>query len=151
MQQTLQNGLAAVIVVVAAAVAAAVKTLIQNALGGLSYGKILATIASVFILGIGIIAALNQVEIATTVTTPILIAVLAAIVVGVGGGLIGPMSRRWEGYLNKAEQEAPKIKAQADAAPSAGQQLKSKAQQARSQVGQTGNTTSGPADGAHRI
>ncbi|WP_461174821.1 hypothetical protein M1D93_09375 [Arthrobacter sp. Z1-9] len=35
-----------------------------------SYGKALANIASIFILGIGIIAALNQVDIATTVTTP---------------------------------------------------------------------------------
>ncbi|MEG9250274.1 hypothetical protein V6S67_19455 [Arthrobacter sp. Soc17.1.1.1] len=155
---------AIVIVVIAAAIAAAVKSLIQNALGGLSYGRILANIASVFILGIGSIAALNQVEIATTVTTPILIAVLAAIVgvivVGVGGGLVGPMSKRWEGYLGKAEEEAPKIKAQADAAPSAGQQLKAKAQQTKNKTNQTTQTNqmdqvnrraSGGPDGAHRI
>lgn len=108
---------AIIIVVITAAVAAAVKTLIQGSLGGLSYGKTLANVASIFILGIGIIAALNQVGIATTVTTPILIAVLAAIVgiliVGVGGGLIRPMSERWERYLNRAEEEAPRIKAQA--------------------------------------
>ena len=72
------------------------------------------------------------------------------------------MSRRWEGYLNKAEEEAPKIKAHADAAPSAGQQLKNKAQQAKNSVHKTSQTnqmdqvspakrhTSGP-DGAHRI
>ncbi|MFJ6002297.1 hypothetical protein [Arthrobacter sp. NPDC092385] len=141
---------AIVIVVIAAAIAAAVKSLIQNALGGLSYGNILANIASIFILGIGIIAALNQVEIATTVTTPILIAVLTSIVgvivVGVGGGLIAPMSRRWETYLNKAEQEAPKIAAQASTAPSAQQQLQDKVRQAKS-----GETTTWPNDGAHRI
>jgi Flp pilus assembly pilin Flp len=124
---------AIIIVVISAAIAAAVKTLIQGSLGGLSYGKTLANIASIFILGIGIIAALNQVDIATTVTTPILIAVLAAIVgvvvVGVGGGLIKPMSQRWEQYLNRAEAEAPKIRAQAQSAPPATEQIKDAASQ----------------------
>lgn len=123
---------AIIIVIISAAIAAAVKTLIQGSLGGLSYGKMLANIASIFILGIGIIAALNQVDIATTVTTPILIAVLAAIVgilvVGVGGGLIKPMSARWEQYLNKAEEEAPRIKAQAQNAAPASEQIKDAAQ-----------------------
>ncbi len=130
--------IAIIIVVIAAAVAAAVKGLIQSTLSGLSYGKVLANIASIFILGIGIIAALNQVEIATTVTTPILIAVLSAIVgviiVGVGGGLIKPMSQRWETYLNKAEAEAPRLKAEAQNSPSATQQTKGAAQQAKSQA-----------------
>ncbi|MEQ4519791.1 hypothetical protein ABLI39_10575 [Pseudarthrobacter sp. B907] len=124
---------AIIIVIISAAIAAAVKTLIQGSLGGLSYGKTLANIASIFILGIGIIAALNQVDIATTVTTPILIAVLAAIVgvvvVGVGGGLIKPMSARWEHYLNKAEEEAPRIKAEAQNARPASEQLKDAARE----------------------
>jgi len=93
---------AIIIIVVASAIAAAVRELISNTLGGLSYGKTLGTIAGVFILGFGVIAALNQIGIATTVTTPILIMVLATLggilVVGVGGGLIKPMSHRWEGY-----------------------------------------------------
>ncbi|WP_081744797.1 mechanosensitive ion channel family protein [Arthrobacter sp. H14] len=108
---------AILIIIVASAIAAAVREIIMNTLGGLSYGKLLANIASAFIIGIGIIAALNQMNIAVTVTTPILIAVLATIagilIVGVGGGLIRPMQSRWEGYLNKAEEEAPKIKEQA--------------------------------------
>ena len=54
---------------VAAAIASAVRDLITGALGGLSYGRLLATVASVFIIGLGVIAALNQVGIATTVTT----------------------------------------------------------------------------------
>ncbi|MFK0074672.1 mechanosensitive ion channel family protein [Arthrobacter woluwensis] len=124
---------AIIIVIISAAIAAGLKTLIQNSLGSLSYGKTLANIASVFVLGIGIIAALNQVDIATTVTTPILIAVLASVVgviiVGVGGGLIGPMSRRWETYLNKAEAEIPRVKDEAAKAPSAGEQIASKARQ----------------------
>jgi uncharacterized membrane protein len=101
---------AIVIVVVASAIARGVKDLIGNALSGLSYGKVLATIASVFILGLGIIAALNQIGVATTVTTPILIAVLATvagtIIVGVGGGMIKPMQARAERWLSKAESES---------------------------------------------
>lgn len=119
---------AIVIVVVAAAIAAAAKGLIEGTLGGLSYGKALANIAAVFILGLGIIAALNQVGIATTVTMPVLIAVLGTIagilIVGVGGGLIKPMQSRWEGYLTKAEEEAPKIKQEAQDAPSVTEQAR---------------------------
>ncbi|MBQ0897742.1 hypothetical protein KBX37_32625 [Micromonospora sp. U56] len=101
---------AIVIVVVAAAIANAVKDIISSALGGLSYGRVLATIASVFILGLGIIAALNQIGVATAVTTPVLIAVLATVggilVVGVGGGLVRPMQSRWESWLSRAEEES---------------------------------------------
>ncbi len=108
---------AIIIVVVASAIAAAVKSLIEGALGGLSYGKTLANVASVFILFLGVVAALDQVGIATTVTLPLLIAILATvagvIIVGAGGGLIKPMQHRWEGYLSKAEEEAPKVKQQA--------------------------------------
>ncbi|MET8233890.1 hypothetical protein ABZS77_24775 [Micromonospora sp. NPDC005298] len=110
---------AIVIVVVAAAIASAVKDLIGGALGGLSYGRVLATIASVFILGLGVIAALNQIGVATAVTTPVLIAVLATIggilVVGVGGGLIRPMQSRWESWLTRAEQESQLIASHARA------------------------------------
>ncbi|WP_444951386.1 mechanosensitive ion channel family protein [Micromonospora ureilytica] len=110
---------AIVIVVVAAAIANAVKDIISGALGGLSYGRVLATIASVFILGLGVIAALNQIGVATAVTTPVLVAVLATIggilVVGVGGGLIRPMQSRWESWLTRAEQESQLIAEHAQA------------------------------------
>jgi len=125
---------AIIILVVAAAIAAAVKTLVEGTLGGLSYGKALANGASVFILFLGVVAALNQVGVATTVTTPVLITILATIggviVIGVGGGLIKPMQHRWEGYLTRAEDEAPRIKEQAASAPSA----KEQAQQAKAQA-----------------
>jgi len=131
---------AIIIVVVAAAIAAAVKTLIQGALGGLSYGKTLANIASIFILFLGVIAALNQIGVATTVTTPVLITILSIVggiaIVGVGGGLIKPMQARWEQYLIKAEQEAPKIKQQAANAPS----VKDQAKHAAAQVKQATNS-----------
>ncbi len=117
---------AIVIVVVAAAISAAVRELVANTLGGLSYGKLLANIASIFILGLGIIAALNQVGIATTVTMPVLIAVLATvagvIVVGVGGGLVKPMQARWEGYLETLAQESGRVREQVRQAPGVGEQ-----------------------------
>src|SRR3982751_2219853 len=59
---------AILIVVIACALAVAVKALVSNALGGLSYGRLLANVASYFIIGLGIIAALNQIGVATTVT-----------------------------------------------------------------------------------
>ncbi|TCL77246.1 hypothetical protein EDF43_1167, partial [Rathayibacter sp. PhB179] len=80
-------------------------------------------------------AALNQIEVATTVTTPILIAVLAiiagVIIVGAGGGLIKPMQQRWEAILAKAEEEAPKIQQEAQNAPSVTEQAKRAADQAK--------------------
>ncbi|MEU4371233.1 mechanosensitive ion channel family protein [Micromonospora chersina] len=101
---------AIVIVVIAAAIANAVRDLVSGALGGLSYGRVLADLTAVFILALGVIAALNQVGIATTVTTPVLIAFLGTIagilVVGVGGGLIKPMQNRWEGWLSRAAEES---------------------------------------------
>ncbi|SCL73915.1 mechanosensitive ion channel family protein [Micromonospora peucetia] len=101
---------AIVIVVVAAAIANAVRDLVSGALGGLSYGKILADLTAVFIIALGVIAALNQVGIATTVTTPVLIAVLATVagilIVGVGGGLVRPMQNRWDGWLNRMAEES---------------------------------------------
>ncbi|TCL79365.1 hypothetical protein EDF43_111195, partial [Rathayibacter sp. PhB179] len=126
---------AIIIVVLAAAIAAGAKGLIQNTLGGLSYGKALGNIVAVFILFLGVTAALNQIEVATTVTTPILIAVLAiiagVIIVGAGGGLIKPMQQRWEAILTKAEEEAPKIQQEAQNAPSVTEQAKRAADQAK--------------------
>ncbi len=110
---------AIVIVVVAAAIANAVKDITSSALGGLSYGRTIATAAQVVIIGLGVIAALNQIGIATTVTTPVLIAVLATVgailAIGVGGGLMRPMQQRWERWLGRAEEEMPNARAQAEA------------------------------------
>ncbi|MGN9813205.1 mechanosensitive ion channel family protein [Micromonospora sp. BQ11] len=101
---------AIIIVVVAAAIANAVRDLVTGALGGLAYGKILADLVAVFILALGVIAALNQVGIATSVTTPVLITVLATVagilIVGVGGGLVKPMQSRWDGWLNRMAEES---------------------------------------------
>ncbi|MFC7583733.1 hypothetical protein ACFQYP_08130 [Nonomuraea antimicrobica] len=110
---------AIVIIVVAGAVARAVKDILSGMLGGLSYGRWLAIMAAVFIWALGIIAALNQIGVATSVTTPVLITVLATLgaiaAIGIGGGLIRPMQQRWERWLGRIEQEAPQARAHAEA------------------------------------
>jgi hypothetical protein len=94
---------------VASAIARVVKDLISAALGGLSYGRFIATAASVAIIALGVIAALDQIGIAAQVTQTILVAVVATIgailAIGVGGGMVRPMQDRWERMLNAAERE----------------------------------------------
>ena len=100
---------AIIIIVIASAIAKVVKDLIIGAIGGLSYGKLLANIASIVIVTLGAIAALNQVGIAAGVTQPVLFTVLltagAVVAIGVGGGLVRPMQERWERMLSAAERE----------------------------------------------
>lgn len=100
---------AVVVVVVGAALAAAARSFLSGVLAGLSYGPLVGTLAAVLIM-IGFVkAALDEVQVATSVTTPILYALLATLVgiavVGVGGGLIRPMERRWEDVLYRGERE----------------------------------------------
>lgn len=105
---------AIIIVVVAAAVARAIRDIVSSVLGGLSYGRLLGNIASAIVLFLGIIAALEQIEVATAVTTPVLIAVLATIggtiIVGVGGGLVRPISHRWEEWLTTIRREVNTVR-----------------------------------------
>ncbi|GHJ47273.1 hypothetical protein Cs7R123_46150 [Catellatospora sp. TT07R-123] len=108
-----QAFVAILIIVVVSGIASWVKDIVSSALAGLSYGRTLANVASVFIIGLGVIAALNQVGIATSVTTPILITFLATVggilIVGVGGGLIRPMQARWEGMLQRVQTESGRV------------------------------------------
>ncbi len=110
---------AIVTVVVATAIARVVKDVVASTLATLTYGRTLGNLASGTIIGLGVIAALNQIGVAGSVTVPILITVLATvggvIVVGVGGGLIRPMQERWARWLDRAEAEAPVIAEQARA------------------------------------
>ncbi|WP_158893880.1 mechanosensitive ion channel family protein [Amycolatopsis anabasis] len=94
---------ALVLIVVAAAIANVVRGAVRGALSTRPAGRLLGTISYWLIMAFGIIAALNQINIATTVTTPVLVTVLATIggvlVVGLGGGLIKPAQQRWDGWL----------------------------------------------------
>jgi hypothetical protein len=101
---------AVVLVVVGGVVAGAVKSLVTNSLGGLSYGRYLADGLGILVMLGFLKAALDQVGIATDVTGPILYALLATVagilIVGVGGALIKPMQGRLENALSKGEAEA---------------------------------------------
>ncbi|MDQ3053260.1 MAG: hypothetical protein M3R66_05380 [Actinomycetota bacterium] len=148
---------AILIVVIAAAIAAAAKGLIQNTLGGLSYGKVLANVVSGLILALGVIAALNQLQIATNVVNAVLYATLAAAVgiaiVAVGGGGISPMRSRWENTLSKYDEEKPKLAEQVRNAPSVKDQAAQAKDKAQSKAGQQSGSQHDAgydAAGAHR-
>jgi hypothetical protein len=136
---------AIIIVVIASAIAAAAKALIENSLSGVSYAKVLGNVVSGLILAFGVIAALDQLHVATNVVNAVLYAALAALVgvviVAVGGGGIRTMSRRWESVAATYDQEKSRIAASARSAPS----LRAQAQQAKETV--SANSTDGQADG----
>ncbi len=110
---------ALILVVVGSVLAGAAKRFIENALGGLSYGRYLGYAAAGLILLSFVKSALDQVGIATTVTGPVLNALLFAAagiaIVGVGGGLIKPMQHRLEDALRRASDEAQTVRLQAQA------------------------------------
>jgi hypothetical protein len=101
--------IAIIIVVIASAIAHAVRELVGAALGAMTYGRVLANLSAIFIVALGVIAALNQIGIATTVTEPLLITALATVgailAIGVGGGLVRPMQQRWERMLSAGERD----------------------------------------------
>jgi hypothetical protein len=121
---------ALVIVVLSAAIAAGVKQMIQAALGGLNYGRILANGAAIVILTVGVFAALNQLNIAPAIVNGLFYAGLAIVagsaIVAIGGGGITPMRGVWERALGRMQQEAPRIKAEAQGA---GERVKGQTEQ----------------------
>lgn len=154
--------IAGLIVVVGAAIAAAVRDLVDAALGGLSYGKIVATVASGAIIFIAAFAALDQLNIAQNIVNGLFFAALAIVagsaIVAIGGSGIGPMRVIWERGITRVQNEAPQMRAQSQGATDRiRQRAEERAQQAR-QMGQQGQqqpvgtgagstTTGGPNDG----
>jgi Conserved TM helix len=138
---------AVLIIVIAGAVAAAVKTLVENTLGGLSYGRILALVASVAIWVVGIAAALNQIEIAPAIVNGLFYALLALVVgigiVAIGGGGIQPMQERWQRAMTRMDEEAPKVKQEVQSGGGR-EALKARAEKVRQEV-QGGQSGSEPA------
>lgn len=104
---------AILILVIAAYVAAAVRDVTRASLGSLDYGSLLANIAYWAILLIGIFAALDQLDIAPNIVNGLFYFMLAVVggslIIALGGGGIQPMRQRWERWLARAEQEAPRI------------------------------------------
>jgi hypothetical protein len=105
---------AIVIVVVASAIASAVRDLVAGSLGGLSYGRTVANVASSAVVVIGVFAALNQLRIAPAIVNGLFYALLAIVVgsavIAIGGGGIVPMRRQWEKAIDRAEEEAPRLR-----------------------------------------
>ena len=105
---------ALVLVVIGAALATAVKGIVTSTLGGLSYGTGLGAAAGALVMVLFAKAALDEVGVATTVTTALLYAVLASvagvIIVGVGGGLVRPMQERWGGILDRAGDQTQQVR-----------------------------------------
>lgn len=108
---------AIVIIVVGAAIAAAVKEIVEAALGSLSYGKGVAFAASTAILVLAVFAALDQLQIAPSIVRGLFYAILAIVVgssiVAVGGGGIRTMTQYWERMARRAEAEAGNVREQA--------------------------------------
>lgn len=126
---------AILIIVVASAIAAAVKEIVEAALGGLSYGRTLAVGASVAILVVGVFAALDQLQIAPRIVTALFYALLAVIagsaIIAIGGGGIAPMRRRWEQTLDRYDAEKENLRTQSQGA---GARIQARAQQRKAEA-----------------
>jgi hypothetical protein len=111
---------AIVIIVVAAAIANVAKEMISSALGGLGYGEMLATIASIAIVTVGVFAALSQLEIAPAIINSLFYAILAVVagsaIVAIGGGGVQPMRQRWQNALDRYDEEKPRFRQEVQAA-----------------------------------
>ena len=126
---------ALVILVVGSAIAAGVKEIVEASLGGLSYGRALAMVSSGAILLITVFAALDQLEIAPNIVNGLFYAILAIIVgsavVAIGGGGIQTMSRYWERFAQRAEQESSNVRSQASGST---ERIRERAQERAQQV-----------------
>lgn len=112
---------AILIMVVAAYLATGLREIVRGAIGGTQYGRFLATGAYVAVLVIGVFAALDQLQIAPTITTGLFYALLAIVagsaIVAIGGGGIVPMRSRVERWLSKAEGEVSRMDRPTDRRP----------------------------------
>jgi len=111
---------AVLVLVIAAAVAAAIKDLLGNALGGLSYGSMLANVASLFVVALGVFFALAQLKIAPLIVGGIFYALLAVLIVppiiafGVGG--IEPAREAILQIRGKAQDKAQEVRQEVQSA-----------------------------------
>jgi hypothetical protein len=111
---------AIVIVVVATAIASAVRDVVGSSLSGLSYGRTMATAASISIVVLGVFMALNQLAIAPAIVNGLFYAMLAVVagsaIIAIGGGGIQPMRERWEFALRRWDEESPRLRGEIDSA-----------------------------------
>jgi Conserved TM helix len=109
---------AVVILVIAAALAKVATELLTATLGAVSGGDWIARVAGAAILIFGIFAALNELLIAPAIVNglyyAILVAVVGAFIVAVGGGGIRTMQRYWERASASVEMKTEEVKRNAD-------------------------------------
>ena len=136
---------AIVIVVIASAIATAAREVIDVALGGLSYSKMLGNIAAGAIVAVGVFAALTQLQIAQPIVVGLFYAILAVIagsaIIAIGGGGVQPMRQRWENALQRYDEEKDNIRQEArntssDDVKARAQERKQQAQSKSSSGGQ---------------
>ena len=114
---------AILVLVIAAAVAAAVKDLLTNMLGGLSYGAALARAASLVVVALGVFFALDLLQIAPLIVGGIFYALLALIVIppiiafGVGG--IDPARETIRGLQARSRGTAQELQREVQQPPAA--------------------------------
>ena len=113
---------AVLVLVIAFAAAAAIKDLLGNMLGGLSYGSALANAASLFVVALGVFFALDQLQIAPLIVGGIFYALLALVVIppiiafGVGG--IQPAREAIQSFQGKAKDKAQEVQQEASSSSS---------------------------------
>jgi hypothetical protein len=109
---------AVVILVIASALAKVVTDLLKATLAAVSGGEWIARVAGAAILVFGIFAALNELEIAPAIVNglyyAILVAIVGAFIVAVGGGGVRTMQRYWERASSNVESKTDEIKRNAN-------------------------------------
>jgi hypothetical protein len=109
---------AVVILVIASALAKVATDLLKATLATVSGGEWIARSAGAAILIFGIFAALNELLIAPAIVNglyyAILVAVVGAFIVAVGGGGIRTMQRYWDRASSSVESKSQEIKREAD-------------------------------------
>jgi hypothetical protein len=104
--------------------------------------------ASVVILVIGVFMALDQLRIAPDIVNILFIALVSIVagsaIVAIGGGGIAPMRQYWERTLDRAQEEAPKVR---DRAQGSTERIKDRARERADQARQVTSDTS--ASGSH--
>lgn len=136
---------AIVIIVVGAAIAAGAKEIVEASLGGLSYGKALAGVASMAIMVLAFFGAADQLQIAPTIVNTLFIGLVVLVVgsgiVAIGGGGIQTMSRYWERAARRVEEESSNVKQEAQGS---GDRIQQRAEERKDQL-QPSSTPSGTA------
>lgn len=143
---------AVLILVITAALAKALTEVLKAALGAVSGGEMIARVAGMAVLAVGVFAALNQLRIAPAIVNGLFYALLAIVagsaIVAIGGGGIATMQRYWERSASKLEEQAPQARQQVQGA---GDRMRQRTEELRSQAQTQAQTQQTGAQGSRRV